>query len=49
MQTYLVPIRKHLTKVYKDRIGAFEELVIRHQCKILKTGKALETNQSSCQ
>jgi hypothetical protein len=42
-------IRKHLAKADKGRIGAFEELVIRLQCKISKTWKALETSQSSDQ
>ncbi len=31
------------------RNGAFEEIVIRIQCKILKAGKALETGKSSDQ
>ncbi len=44
---WLVPIRKHLAKTDKGRIGAFEELAIRVQCTIPKTGKALETSQSS--
>ncbi len=34
-------------KADKGWIGAFEELVIRVQCKISNTGKALETGQSS--
>jgi len=33
----------------KGRNGAFEEIVIRVQCKIPKTGKALETSKSSDQ
>lgn len=33
----------------KGRSGAFEEIVIRVQCKISKAGKALETNKSSDQ
>jgi hypothetical protein len=46
---YPVFIRKHPAKADKGQIGAFEELVILPQCKIAKTGKALETSQSSNQ
>jgi len=34
---------------HKGRNGAFEEFVIRLQCKIPKTGNALETSESSGQ
>jgi len=42
-------VRKLLVMADQGRSGALEEIVIRLQCKISKTGKALETSKSSDQ
>jgi hypothetical protein len=45
----LVSIWKLPVRGDKGRSGAFEEIVIRFQCTISKTGKALEANTNSDQ